>query len=113
VLPYRQHRKKGEVVEACWLTNFPMKRVGSLALYRIVKSRWLNDAKTLYHLDHTAHHPAHAVVVDTLLLCLSIGMERLYRLRYLHRGSHRTYTAAEFHVLFWPTLARLIPYDTS
>jgi hypothetical protein len=119
VLRYRQHRKKGEVVEAYWLTNFSTKRVGSLALYRIAKSRWqiengfFNEAKTLYHLDHTAHHQANAVVVDTLLLCLSIGMERLYRLRYLHRGSHRTYTAAALHVLFWLALSRPIPYDTS
>ena len=53
------------------------------------------------------------MVVDTLLLCLSIGMERLYRLWYLHRGSHRTYTAAQLLLLFRLALSRPIPYDTS
>jgi hypothetical protein len=118
VLRYRQHRKK-EVVEAYWLTNFSTKRVGSLALYRMAKSRWqienrfFNEGKTLYGLDHTAHHQANAVVADTLLLCLTIALERLYRLRHLHRGSHRIYTAAELHLRFWLALSVPVPPDTS
>jgi hypothetical protein len=40
VLRYRQHKPDGTVVEAAWLTNLPLKKVGSLPLYPMAKSRW-------------------------------------------------------------------------
>ncbi|MEK7406352.1 MAG: hypothetical protein AAB225_14720 [Acidobacteriota bacterium] len=40
VLRYRQHKRNGEVFEADWLTNFPKRKLNSLGLYRIGKSRW-------------------------------------------------------------------------
>jgi hypothetical protein len=62
VLRYRQHKPDGTVVEADWLTNLPLGKVGSLSLYHMAKSRWeienqgFNDAKNRYGLDHICHH---------------------------------------------------------
>lgn len=119
VIRYRQYRRKGDVLEAYWLTNFSRRHVGSLALYRICKSRWqienrfFNEGKNLYGLTHTAHHHAGSVVVDTLLTCLAICLERLYRLRHLHRGTHPAYTAQELKRLFWISLGTPPAYDTN
>jgi hypothetical protein len=40
VLCYRQHKSDGSVIQAEWLTNFPVAKPGSLSLYRVAKSRW-------------------------------------------------------------------------
>ncbi len=44
---------------------------------------------------HVAHHHADSVLVRWLLTCLALTIERLYRLRYLHRGTHRPRTAMD------------------
>lgn len=118
VLRYRQYKRDGTVCEAYWLTNFTQKQVGSLALYRICKSRWqienrfFNEAKNLYGLEHTPHHHENSVLIDTLLTCLGICIERLYRLRHLHRGGRRPHTAAELCRLLWIALGAPVAYDT-
>ena len=102
VLRYRQHKADGTVVEAYWLTDFPSARVGSRLLYRFAKSRWeienegFNDGKTRYGLEHIRHHHANSMLVVWLLTLLALTIERLYRLRYLHRGRHRPATPIEF-----------------
>lgn len=102
VLRYRQHKPDGQIVEAYWLTNLRPQRVSSERLYEFAKSRWeienqgFNDAKTRYGLAHIAHHQSQSVVARWLLLLLALVVERLYRQRYLHRGTHRPYTAIEF-----------------
>ncbi len=99
VLRYRQHKPDGTVVEAYWLTDFPTRNVGSRALYGIAKSRWeienqgFNDAKNRYGMEHIRHHHANSVLISWLLVALALTIERLYRLRYLHRGPHAVYTA--------------------
>lgn len=119
VIRYRQYRRSGDIIEAYWLTNVSPRQVASRALYKICKSRWqienrfFNEGKNLYGLAHIAHHHAGSVVVDTLLTCMSLGLERLYRLRHLHRGSHPLYTAQELCRLFWLTLGAPPAYDTS
>ncbi len=98
VLRYRQHKPDGTVVEAYWLTDFPTRKVGSRALYGIAKSRWeienqgFNDAKNRYGMEHIRHHHANSVLISWLLVALALTIERLYRLRYLHRGRHTVYT---------------------
>jgi hypothetical protein len=93
VLRYRQHKPNGTVVEACWHTNFSIRQVGSLSLFRIAKSRWeienqgFNEAKNLHELEHIAHHEPNSMLLSWLLL-LAMLIERLYRVRYLHRGDH-------------------------
>jgi hypothetical protein len=95
VLRYRQHRPDGSVCEAYWLTNWSMRKVGSVSLYRMAKSRWevenqaFNDSKSRYGLEHAAHHHPQSLLANALLIVLAIVLERLFRLRYLKRGSHR------------------------
>lgn len=110
VLRYRQHKPDGTVVEAYWLTDFPTRTVGSLSLYRIAKSRWeienqgFNDAKTRYGMEHTRHHHENSLLVSWLLVALAMTIERLYRQRYLRRGTHPVYTAIALVRLLWLSL---------
>lgn len=120
VLRYRQHKPDGTVVEAYWLTDLPTGTVGPLALYGIAKSRWeienqgFNDAKSRYGMEHIRHHHANSVLVSWLLLALALTIERLYRLRYLHRGRHAVYTSIALVRLLWLSLGSpKAAHDTS
>jgi Transposase DDE domain len=119
VLSYRQHRADGKVVEAFWLTDFPRRQVSSRTLFNLAKSRWeienqgFNDAKNRYGLEHLCHHQAHSLLVTWLLLALALTIERLYRLRYLHRGSHRPRQAVELVRLLWLSLSSPRAFDSS
>jgi hypothetical protein len=118
VMRYRQHKPDQSVVEAYWLTNFPTAQAGSRSLFHMAKSRWevenqgFNDAKNLHGMEHTAHHHANSVLIGWLLLILAMTIERLYRLRYLRRGSHPPPTAIELVRLLRLGLASP-PRDTS
>ncbi len=102
VLRYRQSKRDGTVVEAYWLTDLPRARVSSRVLYRFAKSRWeienegFNDGKTRHGLAHISHHHPNSLLIGWLLTIFALTLERLYRLRYLHRGRHRPATAIEF-----------------
>ena len=102
VLRYRQHKPDGMVVEAYWLTDLPRERVSRRTLYHFAKSRWeienegFNDAKTRHGLEHISHHHPNSLVIGWLLTMFALTVERLYRLRYLHRGTHAVATAIEF-----------------
>ena len=120
VLRYRQYHRNGKVTEAYWLTNLSPRRAGSRILFRLCKSRWcienqgFNDAKNRYGLEHMAHHHPNSLLIDLLLLCLALTLERLYRLRYLRRGHHAPYTAVAFCRLLWISLGRSpVLFDTS
>jgi Transposase DDE domain len=101
VVFYRQHKLDGTVVEAYWLTDFPSSKVGAGSLFRMAKSRWeienqgFNDAKNRYGFGHVCHHEPNSLLIVWLLTCLAMILERLYRLRYLHRGTHLVSTAIE------------------
>lgn len=94
VLRYRQYKSDGKVVEAYWLTDFSSQQVGSRTLYHMAKSRWeienqgFNEGKTHHALEHISHHHANSLLLGWLLTLLAMSLERLYRLRYLHRGNH-------------------------
>jgi len=119
VLRYRQHKPDGSIVEAAWLTDFPISQVSSRALYRMAKSRWqienggFNDGKNRYGLERIRHHTANSLVATWLVVCLAMMIERLYRLRYLHRGVHKPREAADLHLLLWLALERPAPTDSS
>jgi hypothetical protein len=89
----------GTVCEAHWLTDFPRQWVSSRAIFRMANSRWeienqgLNDAKSRHGFEHICHHERNSVLVVWLLSCLARTIERLYRIRYLHRGTHPTLEA--------------------
>ncbi len=76
------------------------------SLYLLAKSRWevenqgFNDGKTRYGLAHIRHHHATSLLVCWLLVALALSIERLYRLRYLHRGIHPPYPAIALVRLF-------------
>lgn len=99
VLGYRRTTPEGTVSEGYWLTNLPESRVGCRTLYKLGKSRWqienqvFNDAKNLYNLTHIHHHETNSVQFQWLLTFLAMTIERLYRMRFLHRGTHPIMTA--------------------
>ena len=119
VLRYRQHKRYGTVIQAEWLTDFPIAKLGSLSFYRIAKSRWeienqgFNDGKNRYGMEHLCHHEANSILIVWLLILLALVIERLYRQRYLHRGEHGVRTAMELCDFLWLTLGFPCPPDTS
>jgi hypothetical protein len=119
VMRYRQHRPDGTVCEAFWLTDFPTHRLSSGSLFRLAKSRWeienqgFNDAKNRYGLEHICHHQAHSLLLVWLITCLALTIERLYRLRYLHRGTHPVHSPIELLRLLRLSLASPLHVDSS
>ena len=119
VLRYRQHKPDGSVIEAYWLTNLSPRRVSTRSLFRMAKSRWeienqgFNEAKNQHQLEHIAHHHNNSILIMWLLNALALTIERLYRLRYLHRGSHPRLSAIQLCRLLWLNLARSGPCDSS
>jgi len=119
VLRYRQYKPTGKVIEAYWLTDFPTYLVGSRALYRMAKSRWaienqgFNDAKTRYGLEHLCHHEPNSLLITWLLTALALTIERLYRLRYLHRGPHPVRAAIDLLRALRVSLGYPLRVDTS
>jgi hypothetical protein len=118
VIRYRQYKPNGKVCEAYWLTDFPRHLVGSRAIFRMAKSRWeienqgFNDAKNRYGLEHICHHQRQSLLVVWLLTCLALTIERLYRVRYLHRGTHPVRAAIELLLLLQLSLGRSVPTAT-
>jgi hypothetical protein len=118
VLRYRQHKPDGTVVQAEWLTDFPIAKLGSLSFYRMAKSRWeienrgFNDGKNRYGMEHICHHEPNSILVVWLLILLAIVIERLYRMRYLHRGEHGIRSAADLCTYLWLTLGSRSSPDT-
>jgi len=119
VVRYRQHKPDGTLCEAYWLTDFPRRQVSSRAIFRMAKSRWeienqgFNDAKNRYGFEHICHHEKHSLLIVWLLTCLALTIERLYRVRYLHRGTHPLLEAIDLWQLLWLSLSRPVPDDTS
>jgi hypothetical protein len=115
VLRYRQTHPDGTVVEAYWLTDFSARRVSSRALYRLAKGRWtienqgFNDGTTRYGLDQVPHHHANSLLIHWLLVALTLTLERLYRVRYLHRGAHPPLSAMQLLRRFRRTLGLPVP----
>jgi hypothetical protein len=118
VLRYQQHKRDGTVVQAEWLTNFAVAKLGSLSFYRMAKSRWeienrgFNDGKNRYGMEHICHHQPNSILIVWLLIALALVIERLYRLRYLHRGDHGVRSAMELLDYLWLSLASSYPPDT-
>jgi hypothetical protein len=116
---YRQHKPDGEIVEAFWLTNLPTPKAGARSLFQLAKSRWeienqgFNDAKNRYGMEHICHHVPRSMLIGWLLVALGLTIERLYRIRYLHRGNHPVRTAIELLRILWFQLAVPVAADTS
>ncbi len=119
VFLYRQHQPNGAVVEAFWLTNLSPSKAGTRSLFHLAKSRWeienqgFNDAKNRYGMEPICHHHPNSLLTLWLLLALGLTIERLYRIRYLHRGDHPLRTAIELLRILWFHLAVPDTADTS
>lgn len=119
VIRYRQQKPDGTVITADWLTNLTPGKAGSLSLYRMAKSRWeienqgFNDAKNRYGINHICHHHANSILLNWLLTFLAIVIERLYRIRYLHRGHHPVRSAQQLWRELWLSLGRETVLDSS
>ena len=117
-LRYHQHKPDGSVIQAEWLTDFPSAQLGSLSFYRMAKSRWeienqgFNDGKNRYGMEHICHHHANSILIVWLLIALALVIERLYRLRYLHRGDHEIRSAMDLFTYLWLSLGTRSPPDT-
>jgi hypothetical protein len=117
VVLYRQHKKEGSVAEAYWLTDFSKTQAGSKALYRMAKSRWeienqgFNDAKNRYGFEHICHHHPNSLLITWLITALTLTLERLYRIRHLHRGTHRVLSPMALLRLL--RLGLTVPVDSS
>jgi hypothetical protein len=115
VLRYRQHKRDGTVVQAEWLTDSSITKLGSLSFYRMAKSRWeienggFNDGKNRYGMEHICHHEPNSILMVWLLILLAMVIERLYRLRYLHRGEHGIRSAQQLHDFLWLSLGTAPP----
>lgn len=101
VIRYRQYKPDGTIVEAHWLTDFTPAEASGEDLFLSAKSRWqienytFNDGKNRYGLEHVRSHDSNAVIVGWLISFLAMVIERLYRIRYLHRGTARLRSAIE------------------
>lgn len=119
VLRYRQQKPDGTIIEAFWLTDSWIKEVSSRVLFHRAKSRWeienqgFNDAKNRHDLEHICHHHPKSLLITWLLTSMALTIERLYRLRYLRRGSHPLRSAADFVDLLWLSLSQPASADTS
>lgn len=117
VLRYRQHKRDGTVVQAEWLTDFSLRKLGSWGFYRMAKSRWeienhgFHDGKNRYGMEHICHHQANSMLMVWLLIRLALVIERLYRQRFLHRGEHNLRSALDLCPYLWLTLGTR-PLDT-
>jgi Transposase DDE domain len=119
VLRYRQQKPDGKIIEALWLTDSSIREVSSRVLFHRAKSRWeienqgFNDAKNRHDLEHICHHHPNSLLITWLLTSMALTIERLYRLRYLRRGTHPPRYAADFVDLLWFSLSQPATSDTS
>ena len=119
VLRYRPGKPNGELVEAFWLTDFSSRRVGSRELYGLAQTRWeiekqgFKDAQNRYGLEHLCPHHPNSMLGVWLITLLAMLIERLYRLRHLHRGTPPLRTAIELLRLLRQGLCSVPLTDTS
>src|SRR6267154_2497331 len=119
VIFYRQNKPDGTVVQAYWLTNFSIQEVDSQALFGMAKSRWeienqgFNEAKNLHGLEHLCHHHPNSMLIVWLLTALAMTVDRLYRQRYLHRGTHRILAPIDLVRILRAHLAIRVRTDSS
>jgi hypothetical protein len=70
--------------------------------FTLAKSRWeienrgFNDGKNRYGMERICHHHPNSIPIVWLLIALALGIERLHRLRFLHRGEHGIRSAMKF-----------------
>jgi len=118
-LPLSPAQADGTVVEAYWLTDFPSSQVGPRSLFAMAKSRWEIEKPRFQRSQKPSwprtylSSPCQQSADHLAAACLALTIERLYRLRYLHRGSHPWRSSAELVLALWVNLFRPCSADTS
>ena len=64
-------------------------------------------------MEHIRHHDPNSLLRNWWLILLALVIERLYRLRYLHRGQHGVRSAMELKSLLWINLSPVGRLDSS
>jgi hypothetical protein len=64
-------------------------------------------------MEHIAHHHENSLLIGWLIAVLALTVERLYRLRYLHRGTHVPMSAAHLVLRLWLALGSVAANNTS
>jgi len=59
-----------------------------------------------FPLEHICHHHANSILIGWLLLLMTLVIERLYRIRYLHRATHPIQPADQLCRLLWLSLSK-------
>src|SRR5580704_1857959 len=70
------------------------------------KNQGFNEAKSRHGLEHICRHHANSLLIGWLLALLALTIERLCRLRYLHRGKHQVPSSAQMMLHLWLSLSR-------
>src|SRR5258708_20470602 len=78
-----------------------------------IENQGFNDAKKRYSFEHTCHHEKNSVLLNSLLTLFALTIERLYRIRYLHRGTHTVRSAEQLCRILWVSLSRPLAPNTS
>jgi hypothetical protein len=78
-----------------------------------VENQGFNDAKNLYGFEHICQHEHRSLLVVWLLTALALTLERLYRIRYLDRGTHPIRQAITLWQLLWLSLSWPAPHGSS
>jgi hypothetical protein len=88
----------------------------------MAKARWeienqgFNDGKTRHGIEHIRHHHQNSLRIDWLLIVLALTIERLFRIRYLHRGNSTPMSSQALVTTLWLALGasahRSRPTDT-
>ena len=98
--------------------RFPSLAVSSPTVFYVVRCCWeidnqgFNHAKNRYGLEHLCHHQANSLLVVWLLICLALTVDRLHRVRYLHRGTHPVCAAIDLLRLLQLSLGKPAPAVT-
>jgi hypothetical protein len=64
-------------------------------------------------MEHICHHDPNSILMVWLLILLAMVIERLYRMRYLHRGEHGIRSAVDLYLYLWLTLGSRSPPDST
>jgi hypothetical protein len=78
-----------------------------------IENQGFNDAKNRYGFEHTCHHEENSVLLNYLLTLWALTIERLYRIRFRHRGTHTVHSAEQHCRILWVSLSHPLLPNTS
>jgi len=95
--------------------DFSIAKLGSLRFCRLAKSRWeienggFHNGENRHGMEHICHHEPDSILMVWPLILLALVIERLCRLRYLHRGDDGVDSAMDLFTHLWLSLGSCSP----